>query len=140
MRPITASSGQALVELAITLPILLMVLVGLITIGLIMNSQIILTQAAWEGARAGATISDPAAGDAQITAAVRNALAGLDPDQVQIDIEPRQYQPPRNQPYPMPRGHPLTVTLRYDFPLSLPVAAEVPLTARATSRMEYQNP
>lgn len=140
VRRIIAEPGQALVELAITLPTLLLVLVGLISIGLLLNSQIILTQAAWEGARAGATISDPAAGDAQVTAAVRSALSGLNADEVQIDIDPRQHQPPRNQPFPMPRGHPLTVTLRYGFQLYLPFGIEVPLTASATSRMEYQNP
>lgn len=134
-----AAVSQGLVELAVTLPVLLLLLVGLINIGLLITTQLILTQAAWEGARAGATISDPARGDAEIMAAVRSALTGLDPDRVSVEIDPAQNEPPRNQPFPMPRGYPLTVTLGLDFELNVPVRVTVPIRAQATSRMEYQN-
>lgn len=139
-RQVPISEGQALVELAVTLPILLLLLIGLVSFGRMMIAQIILTQAAWEGARAGATLTDPAAGDSQIIAAVRGALAGLEPERVEIEIDPSQNQPPRNQPFPSPRGYPLTVTLHYSIHLRVPVAIVVPLGASATSRMEYQNP
>lgn len=135
-----ARAGQALVELAITLPVLLLLLAGLINIGLLIHAQLILTQAAWEGARAGATISDPSQGDLEIMGAVRTALVGLNPDRVQIEIEPAQYEPPRNQPFPMPRGQPLTLTLELEFELNVPFGITVPLRAQAISRMEYSNP
>jgi hypothetical protein len=135
-----AASGQAVVEFAIVLPILLILILGLVNIGILINTQIILTQAAWEGARAGATITDPAQGDAEIVGAVRRSLAGLDADAVRIDIEPTQSEPPRNQPWPMPRGQPLTVSLEYRLSLSLPFSITVPVRARAVARMEYQNP
>jgi hypothetical protein len=136
----TAVRGQSVVELAITLPVLLLVMLGLVNLGILMNAQIILTQAAWEGARAGATLTNPAQGDAEIIGAVQAALAGVDGSRVQIDIDPEQNEFPRNQPGPLPRGHPLAVRLEYPLSLSLPFPATVPLRAEAVSRMEYQNP
>ncbi len=135
-----SGSGQAVVELAITLPILLLLILGVINLGLMVEAQIILTQAAWEGARAGATLEDPSHGDAEIIGAIRQAVVGLDPDAVQIEIDPRQNEPPRNQPWPLPRGRPLSVRLEYRLTLSLPMTVNVPVRAQAVSRMEYQNP
>lgn len=135
-----SAHGQAVVELALTLPVLLLLLLGLINLGLTINAQIILTQAAWEGARAGATITNPAQGDAEIAGAVERSLTGLDPTRVQITISPTQDEAPRDQPWPMPRGSSLTVSLRYDLALSIPFTVHMPLQASAVSRMEYQNP
>lgn len=134
------SRGQAVVELALVLPVLLLLAIGLVNLGLMINAQIELTQAAWEGARAGATLTDPESGDSEIVGAVHAALSSLDADQLQIDIDPAADEWPRTEPWPMPRGHPLTVSLAYSFPLYLPIAPEIPLTAQAVTRMEYQNP
>lgn len=133
-------SGQAIVELAVVLPVLLLLTVGLVNLGLMISAQIELTQAAWEGARAGATIADPAGGDNEITGAVRAAVFVLEADELEIDIDPAHDEWPRSQPGPLPRGYPLTVRLHYLYPLRLPIAIEVPLEAQAVSRMEYQNP
>jgi hypothetical protein len=135
-----SQTAQSVVEFAITLPVLLVLVLGLINLGLLVNAQVILTQAAWEGARAGATVADPARGDAEIVAAVKGAVTGLNPDSVRIEIDPRQDEPPRNQPWPMPRGNPLTVRLEYDLNLSLPLTLQVAVRASAVSRIEYQNP
>lgn len=133
-------AGQSVVELAITLPILLLLILGLVNLGILMQAQIVLTNAAWEGARAGATITDPAHGDDEIIGAVQRSLSGLDTSRVTIDIDPEQSEPPRNQPGPLPRGLPLTVSLEYRLTMSLPVSVTVPVRARAVSRMEYRNP
>ena len=133
-------AGQSVVELAITLPILLLLMLGLVNLGILMHAQIVLTNAAWEGARAGAMITDPAHGDEEIIGAVQRSLSGLDAARVTIDIDPEQDEPPRDQPGPMPRGHPLAVGLEYRLGMSLPFVVEVPLRARAVSRMEYRNP
>ncbi len=132
--------GQALVEFAVVLPILLLLMIGLVNLGILVNAQIVLTQAAWEGARAGATISDPSAGDDEITGAVRRAASPLDAGAVLIDIDPRQSEYPRNEPGPMPRGYPLTVRLEYPLTLNLPFTVTIPVRAEAVSRMEYSNP
>jgi len=133
-------AGQSVVELAITLPILLLLILGLVNLGILMQAQIVLTNAAWEGARAGATITDPAHGDEEIIGAVQRSLSGLDASRVTIDIDPEQDESPRNQPGPLPRGQPLAVSLEYRLTMSLPVSVEVPVRARAVSRMEYRNP
>lgn len=132
--------GQAIVELALVLPVLMLLAIGLVNLGLMINAQIELTQAAWEGARAGAILNDPESGDSEIIGAVHAALTSLDPDQVGIEIEPEHDEWPRTEPWPLPRGHPLEVRLSYDYPLYLPLAPQVPLAARAVTRMEYQNP
>jgi hypothetical protein len=132
--------GQAIVELALVLPILLLVILGTVNLGWLVTSQVILTHAAWEGARAGATLSDPVHGDEEIVAAVLRSAAGLDNTRLVTEISPSQDEYPRNQPWPMPRGHPLTIRLQYPLTLNLPVAVTVPLRAEAVTRMEYQNP
>ncbi|HEX9798461.1 MAG TPA: TadE/TadG family type IV pilus assembly protein [Anaerolineales bacterium] len=132
--------GQALVEFAAVLPVLLLVTIGLINLGLLMAAQLELTQAAWEGARAGATILNPAVGDAEIRGAIDGSLYLLDPSRLAVSIEPNQDEWPRTEPWPEPRGHPIRVTLSYDYPLYLPGTLQVQLQARAVSRIEYQNP
>lgn len=131
--------GQALVEFAFVLPILLLLMVALIELGILFYAQIMVTNAAWEGARAGATIVDPAQGDHEIMWAVHQAVYGLDLDDLSVDIDPAQDEIPRNQPFPAPRGEPLTVTVIYNLEITFP-KVEIPITARAITRMEYQNP
>jgi Flp pilus assembly protein TadG len=132
--------GQAVVEFAIVLPVLLILLIGLINLGFLINTQIILTQAAWEGARTGATL-DPTSGegDNEIIGAVQSALSGLtDPSVVGITISPDETARAAMS-WPKPRGEPLTVDLSYPLNLSLPVPISVQLGASATSRIEYSN-
>jgi hypothetical protein len=85
-------------------------------------------------------LTDPSNGDDEIAGAVLAALRGVDPTLVTIEIEPAQFDFPRDQPAPLPRGHPLAVRLEYTLPMALPVSVTVPLRAEAVSRMEYQNP
>ena len=133
--------GQAVVEFAIVLPILLLLILGLINLGVLVNAQIILTQAVWEGARAGATL-DPSmeGGDDIIQGAVRAALSGLaNPDAITLEITPTEAERDA-MPWPKPRGEALIVCLEYPTALSLPFPLHVKLRAQATSRIEYSNP
>ncbi|MGD8553716.1 MAG: TadE/TadG family type IV pilus assembly protein [Anaerolineales bacterium] len=132
--------GQAVVEFAIVLPVLLILLIGLVNLGFLINAQIILTQAAWEGARTGATL-DPAngEGDAEINGAVQSALAGLpDPSAVAISIDPDE-SARGAMSWPKPRGESLNVDLSYPLNLAIPVPITLNLGAQATSRIEYSN-
>ena len=131
--------AQALVEFAFVLPILLLLMVAIIDFGIVFYTQMALTNAAWEGARAGATVIDPSQGDQEITGAVHNAAYGLDISRLVIDIDPAQDEPPRNQPFPSPRGESLTVTIQYPVDLTFP-RVTIPVTGKAVTRMEYQNP
>ena len=135
-----SSKGQAIVEFVVVLPILLLLMLGLINLGMLINAQIILTQAAWEGARVGTTL-DPSMGegDAEIAGAVQTALTGLtNPASVGIDIEPDE--PARSlMSWPKPRGEPLTIRLVYSLNIAVPMLVTVNLGAEATSRIEYSN-
>jgi len=131
--------GQTLVEFALVLPILLVLMVGTIELGVVMYTQIVVTNAAWEGARAGATITDPSQGDAQIIGAVQRAAYGLDSTRLIVEISPTQHEPPRNLPYPAPRGAPLTVRVAYPVHLAFP-PLDFQIAAQAVTTMEYQNP
>jgi hypothetical protein len=133
------STGQALVEFAFVLPLLLLLMVSIINFGIIFYTQMTVTNAAWEGARAGATVVDPTQGDQEISGAVQAASFGLETSYLSIEIDPAQDEPPRDQPFPAPRGEPLTVTVQYQVELSFPPLT-VPITGQAVTRMEYQNP
>ena len=131
--------GQALVEFAFVLPFLLLLMVAIIDFGILFYTQMTITNAAWEGARAGATIVDPTRGDQEIIGAVQSAAFGLDKSRLEIEIDPNQDQAPRNQPFPAPRGEPLTITVGYRVILSFP-ALKVPVKAQVVTQMEYHNP
>jgi Flp pilus assembly protein TadG len=137
--PLQKSTGQALVEFAFVLPVLLLLMVAIVDFGILFYTQMTVTNAAWEGARAGATIVDPIQGDQEIIGAVQAAAYGLDLSRLTIDIDPAQDETPRDQSYPAPRGAPLTVTVGYQVELSFP-PLNLPITGQAVTRMEYQNP
>jgi hypothetical protein len=140
MNSTNGEHAQAVVEFAIVLPVLLILIVGLINLGFLINAQIILTQAAWEGARVGATL-DPAngEGDDEINGAVQTALTGLmDPSAVAISISPDETAR-ASMNWPKPRGEELRVDLSYPLQLTLPVPITLSLGAQATSRIEYSN-
>lgn len=133
-------SAQAVVEFAIVLPVLLLLLLGLINLGVLINAQIILTQAAWEGARTGATLdSQIGEGDDSILGAVSSSLSGLSsPDEVTTFIDPDQTER-EAMAWPLPRGESLTIQLSYPLRLTLPVPVSLTLRAEAVSRIEYSN-
>lgn len=131
--------GQSLVEFALVLPVVLFLMVVLIELGVIFYVQTVVTNAAWEGARAGATAVHPDRSDQEILQAVRGAAYGINPEQLEVEIQPAQDEYPRNSPYPLPRGENLTVLVRYRLKLSIP-AKIIPLSGKAVSIMEYQNP
>jgi len=84
--------GQTLVEFAFVLPILLLLMVAIVDFGIVFYSQMAVSNAAWEGARAGATIIDHTQGDQEIIGAVHNAAYGLDISRLTIDIDPTQHE------------------------------------------------
>lgn len=135
------TKGQAIVEFAVVVPLLLLMILGLLNLGILITSQIILTQASWEGARTGATL-DPSIGegDGEIMGSVRSSLSGLlHPETVTITIEPDELTR-AGMDFPLPRGRPITVMAVYPVRLAFPFPLMVPLSANATSRIEYSNP
>lgn len=76
-----AEQGQATVELVLALPVVVMALLLVIQVGLVGRSQLLVADAAREGARAAAV----GGSEAEVSAVVRST-PGLDASQVRVDL------------------------------------------------------
>ncbi len=132
MRGSRGQVGQALVEFALVVPILLVFALAIVEIAQLGVARLALQHAASEGARAGALTND----DAAIHTSVVRAAAPLDADRIDIDIEPAASQAPRTGE---PRGSLLAVRLRYAVPLRLGfvVLPVLTVTGSAARRVEW---
>lgn len=81
-----SEKGQSLVELALILPILLLLLLGIIEFGRVFNAHLIITNASRDGVRQGAV----GASDTDIQNAVLNSVAVLDKSKLTVTIYPMQ--------------------------------------------------
>jgi Flp pilus assembly protein TadG len=104
--------GAAAVEFALVLPVLLLVIFGIIDFGRLLYAKITLAEAAREGARAAALVSEDA-GQQQVAASV----TGLDTAAGPVTAEVTAC------PVPREAGAQATVTVHYTFKLVTPLAA-----------------
>ena len=131
-------NGQGLVEFAIILPLFLLLVMGIIQFGIILNGQITLTSASREGARL-AVVTDPNEADADnlIRARVDSAAVALLLDINQININ-RNVEDENGDPTDM-----LSVSVVGEVPIIVPVfniftGSEVELTGESIMRIEYE--
>jgi len=76
------SNGQSLVEFALVLPVLLLLILGMIEFGWILNRQIILTSIAREGARSAVVCNNEQDAYKAVTDAIaKSSLTGATVDQ-----------------------------------------------------------
>src|SRR5687768_8593816 len=112
--------GQATVEFALLLPLVMMALLAIVQVGLVVRDQVAVVHAAREAARAAGVSPDPA----RPVAAARRVLSEAD---VEVGHRP-------------PVGEPVSVTVSYRSPTDLPlVGALVPdpvLRSTAVMRVE----
>jgi Flp pilus assembly protein TadG len=117
-------SGQATIELALLLPVLIFLALVLVQIGLLASDNVRLWHAAREAARVGSVDDDPAA----ISDAADHA--GLSP--ISVRVEPL--------PQDRVQGEPLTVHVTYRPGTRIPVLGRLigrtELSATATMRIE----
>jgi Flp pilus assembly protein TadG len=104
--------GQALVEFALVVPLLLVVTLGVVLVAEIGVARLALEHAAAEGARTGSLTND----DELVRSTVAAAVAPLDASSVKVVIEPTENESPRSS---TPRGSLLRVRLRYAIPVPL---------------------
>lgn len=100
-------AGQVLVEFALVLPVMLLMLFALVDFGRGFYSWLIVTNAAREGARVGATqkpLTD-------IQQRITDSAAGIDTSDLTITVTNVQG----------PRGQPIVVDLSYDFTFVTPI-------------------
>ena len=107
-----AERGQAIVEFALVLPLLLVLLLGVALITEIGVARLALEHAAAEAARTGSLTND----DDLIRSTVAAAVSPLDASRVMVVIEPTQGEVPRSS---TPRGSLIRVRLRYPLPVPL---------------------
>ena len=124
MRKVRGQDGQATLELALTLPVLALILAALVEVGLVVSDQARLWHAAREAARVAAVDADT---DDVLAAAER---PGLRPLQVDVSPAPRMRR----------QGDPVTVRVTYSprsrVPLFRSFLERVDLEARGVMRIE----
>ena len=124
-----SDDGQATVEAALALPIVLLALLLIVQVGIVVRDALALTQAAREGARVAAVT----ASDDDVIAAVRAAAGPLDADRIDILTSPAERD--------RSRGELVAVDLSYVERLSIPIVSRIlsvdlPLKASSTMRLE----
>lgn len=117
-------------ELALVIPLLIIILFGIIEFGRVLHSYIIITHASREGARVGVVGQS----NGEIQQRVKEAAPLANMDKLTIIITPTD-QGSRTP------GVPLTITVDYKVELFTPVIESilpnpVPLQAKTTMRME----
>ena len=117
----TDQEGQALVEFALVLPIILLVMLLVVTVGEIARDRIVLEHAASEAARNGSFNND----DLLIRQAVAATVRPLDPARVTVTIEPDRAVRTRRSL--------LTVRLAYREPLALAFVGMPDLVVRSSA-------
>lgn len=120
------SDGQATVEMALVLPMLIWLLVGMVDIARIASSVMLVQHAAREGLRLGVT----GASDSEIAIRVLAVAPTLDPTLVNISVSPAGVRT---------TGSDVTVVVGYRYKvlaLMGVIGTEVPLAAGLTARVE----
>ena len=109
-----AERGQSLLELAILLPVLLLVLLGILDVGRLYMTLVAITDAAAEGASYAASHPTETVEIQQRAAESSTALTTIDPLMVDVYYE-----------NPLSSGQPITVTVNYDYDLLTPVLSAI---------------
>ncbi len=137
MRPAIASvrardAGQAIVEFALVLPVLLAAAFAIVLAAEIGVARLALQHGVAEGARAGALTND----DGAIRETLAAAVTPLSAERITTAIEPPASEPPRSGD---PRGALLTVRATYDvvLPLAFIALPRLSVSASATRRIEW---
>jgi Flp pilus assembly protein TadG len=123
--------GQATVELALVLPVLLLILFGIMEFGRVFSAYLVITNAAREGARQAAI----GANNSTIENAVYNASSSLgDLTSLTVSINPHEEAS-------RVTGEEASVTINYNVDLVIPIISEIapdpfPLEARSVMRVE----
>ena len=120
----TDDEGQAAVELALVLPLVVLLLLALVQVGLIVRDQILVIHAAREAAREAAVDPDP-----DVPGQAAAASSTLAPDRLSVVAEGRTGA-----------GSRVTVHVRYRAPTDVPLVGgalpDITLEASATMRVE----
>jgi len=107
------SKGQSAVEMALILPIVILILTGIIDFGLVFNNFLVISNASREGARSAAV----GATDGEIDLMVRSLTTTLDQTKIKITIYPTELL--------RKDGQEAAVTVEYDNNLITPIIGSI---------------
>jgi Flp pilus assembly protein TadG len=124
---LSRADGQAFVEFALVLPLLVMLVMGIAQFGLAFHNYLAITDATRVGARA-AAVKRTAGACAAATTAIQNTVSAKQwatiSSRITCTAGPNT-------------GDPVKVTVKYPYSIGLPgVSASGELTASATERLE----
>lgn len=124
--------GQAIIEFALVLPVLLLAAMAVVLVSELGVARLALQHATAEGARTGALTND----DDAVRETIAASVAPLAPERVVTAIEPPSSEPPRDGD---PRGSLLTVRTTYEIPVPLAFVglAKIVVGASAVRRIEW---
>ena len=119
--------GQALVEMAIILPVLIALIFGMTDFARVLNAYLATTEASREGARVAALSGN----DAAVVLAVNDAVPNLDPTRLTVTTLPAIRS----------RGDTITVTVTYNIDIITPLVNTMlnnpmPITSQTIMRVE----
>lgn len=120
---IFSNKGQAIVETAMILPVILLILLGIIEFGRIFSTYSVITNASREGARYAAANTD----DSTVRSKVDTMLSGLNTTSVSVVISPSFSS--------RTHGQQVSVQVDYNLELITPlISSIVPNPLKLTSR------
>jgi Flp pilus assembly protein TadG len=126
---LSRTGGQAFVEFAIVLPVLVLLLMGILQFGLAFHNYLSITDATRVGARA-AAVKRTAGACAAATTAIQNTVSAKQWSEISTRIT-------CTTPDGTDTGDPVKVVIQYPYTIGLPgVSASGDLTASATERLE----
>ena len=119
--------GQALVEMAIILPVLISLIFGMTDFARVLNAYLATTEASREGARVAALSGN----DAAVVLAVNNAAPNLDPKKLKVKTDPETRT----------LGDSVTVKVTYSIDIITPLVNTMltnpmPITSQTIMRVE----
>jgi Flp pilus assembly protein TadG len=109
MRSLRNHKGQALVEFALVLPILILLIMGIVQFGLVINSYLTIQNASREAARAGIIGTS----DVDIKNLIITTSNSLEAEDLTVSITPNESN--------RVSGETLSVKLSYNYELIVPV-------------------
>ena len=129
MKNLRNEKGQSLVEFAIILPFLLLLLMGILEFGIMLNSYLTIHNSAREGARLGIV----AGSDIEIKQLITNISPNLDTKNQIVNITPSEGS--------RKSGGTLTVEVTYNYQVTIPIISNivhnvVVLKAQTSMRIE----
>lgn len=123
------SKGQAIVELALILPLLLFLIIAMIDFGRVLNAYLVANHASREGARQAAVGKS----DVEITETINYTAVSLDSSSVNITISPQESN--RN------RGTEVQVTVSCQVEIVTPLISHIltnPYTIQTSTSMRVE--